>query len=313
VRLPSVIENLGIISLPIPGRMVDLVSTWDEGGRPDQPGIVWRRSMWVSAVAGFDALLPGLPSPLDRSTVRSLCEDATVSPEGAKRAFVATMVWGYGRVGYGPFRTARVFDENDEAGQILQEVASLVRSHGGPTAFEWFARHRLRGLGVAFATKYLHFCADPEGAEPALILDRLVRSWLGTNTGWYPRLDWRPVDYRRYVDTVLDWANTLDLSPADVEYLMFASEASSDRMSQWGQTIFASLPSTPDRTTRATEDTEVVPISDESVVLAALSEAADLFSELSDITAADSDDFERGVRQLRRIVLSRRVQGSGAS
>ena len=112
-----------------------------------------------------------------------------------------------------------------------------------------------------FATKYLHFCSGPGGAEPALILDRLVRSWLGRNAGWYPRLDWRPGDYRRYVDTVLDRADKLDLSPPEVEYLMFAGEATSDRTSQWGQAIFASAPSPAEGTVRATEDSEVGPMS----------------------------------------------------
>jgi hypothetical protein len=72
------------------------------------------------------------------------------------------MVWGYGRTGYGPFRTARVLEENAEAGAILQEAARQVRSNGGPAAFSWLADHRLRGLGVSFATKFLYFCGDTE-------------------------------------------------------------------------------------------------------------------------------------------------------
>jgi hypothetical protein len=78
-------------------------------------------------------------------------------------------------VGYGAFRTRRVLLENDKAGERLSEVARIARDEGGPAAFTWMAHHRLRWLGVAFATKYLFFCAAVGKAQPALVLDRLVR------------------------------------------------------------------------------------------------------------------------------------------
>jgi hypothetical protein len=84
------------------------------------------------------------------------------------------MVWGHGPVGYGAYRAARVLRENPEAPATLRTVAQLVRRDGGAQAFAWLKKHRLRFLGVAFATKYLYFCSGPE-APPALILDWVYR------------------------------------------------------------------------------------------------------------------------------------------
>jgi hypothetical protein len=104
------------------------------------------------------------------------------------RGFVAAMVWGYGPVGYGAFRTARVLRENDRVADRLMEVAARARDDGGPAAFELLAKNRLHWLGVAFATKYLFFCAAAGPATPALVLDQLVRDWLAENAGWSLRL-----------------------------------------------------------------------------------------------------------------------------
>jgi hypothetical protein len=207
------------------------------------------------------------------------------------------MIWGYGRVGYGPFRTARVLTENSEAATTLQDAGSELHEHGGPAAFEWLAGHHLHGLGVSFATKYLFF-VDSANLEPALILDRLVRSWLGQNTGWYPRLDWRTADYRRYIDTALSWAAELETTPDDIEYLMFAGEAESDPASQWKPSFATQVLTVPPAAPSLLSP-------EETGVLDALDDAAEAFSELPDVPASDSEDFERGIRQLRRVVLSR--------
>lgn len=100
--------------------------------------------------------------------------------ETAGRAFIAAMVWGYGPVGYGPFRTARVLQENADAGDRLAAVARVARDSGGMAAFEHIANRPLRYLGVAFGTKYLYFCsvAHEHRAGPALILDAVVCRWL---------------------------------------------------------------------------------------------------------------------------------------
>jgi hypothetical protein len=86
------------------------------------------------------------------------------------------MAWGYGRVGYGPFRVRRVLAPVPDPGERLQAAAGEL-ARGGPTAAYALLGDsgvpRLPGPGPAFGTKFLYFCSPP-GDRTALILDRLV-------------------------------------------------------------------------------------------------------------------------------------------
>jgi hypothetical protein len=211
------------------------------------------------------------------------------------------MIWGYGTVGYGGFRTKRVLTENEASGERLAQVAWIAANEGGPIAFEWLAQpqHRLRWLGVAFATKFLFFCAANGTGPPAPVLDRLVRNWIWRSTGWSLSLEWNVADYRAYVSAVSAWGAELGVTPGDVEMLMFQLAADAEPASSWSAPeLFGS---------GEVGSIEPAVISEEtSALLAVLDEAADAFVMLSGVTTPQAiDDFERGIRQLKRIVLTR--------
>ena len=151
--------------------------------RPRQQGSYWSLRPWQLAFPERSEFLASLPNPISRADVIDACREAHLGSEAAVRGFLAAMIWGYGKVGYGPYRTARVLSDTAGAAASLAEVARVARDEGGPAAFVWLAKHRLRGLGVAFATKYLFFCAAAGDGPPALVLDRLVRGWLARNAG----------------------------------------------------------------------------------------------------------------------------------
>lgn len=242
--------------------------------------------------AGF---LDALPNPISRQDVAAQFVNADASEDATIRAFLAAMVWGHGRNGYGAYRTAGVLTATDHAGARLRETLQVTRANGGPAGFDHLARNRLKGLGVAFATKYLFFClADHSTVPTAPILDRIVCNWLSAHIGWRPRLDWRLEDYKRYCSLVTDWSTHLQEAPATVEYLMFASGIGAT--SQWTDPIL----------TDTSESATATLGSDAAAVLDALDEAAEAFEALpGGVTAEDADDFERGLRALRRIVVAR--------
>lgn len=93
--------------------------------------------------------------------------------------------------------------------------------------------HRVKGLGVAFGTKYVAFC-HPAGATPtALIHDELVSSWLALNGRPDLRAaDWSPPTYEAYLSQMHAWADDLRITAEEVEYLIFQPEAD-DRGNQW--------------------------------------------------------------------------------
>jgi hypothetical protein len=283
---------------PIPSALLDIHAQWITAGRPSQRGAAWARAPWLATFPDQADYLNVIPSPLDRRAVTALCADAASDTASAARGFIAAMIWGYGRVDYGPFRTARILRGMDQSATILQAAAREAISHGGPAAFDWLSEHRLRGLGVSFATKYLFFCTDGRSVEPALVLDRLVTAWLSHHADWALSLDWRRDHYRSYVQTITKWASDLQISPADAEYLIFATEATADPTSQWAEPAFI-----PDGTTRPTAGHEPAP--EQLAVLEALDDAAEAFAAMPNNPESDIDDFEYGLRQLRRIVLGR--------
>ncbi len=98
-------------------------------------------------------LFDSLPEKITRAHVLEISRNTAKSDRDAERAFLAAMVWGHGRVGYGAYRTARVLSENEEAARRLREVAAVAKKDGGVSAFRCLAQNRLDGLGVAFGTK----------------------------------------------------------------------------------------------------------------------------------------------------------------
>lgn len=288
----------------VPDTLRDAARLWKAAGGNEQPPSRWSPSLWQHQFPEHADYLSALPQPIGRADVAVRCAAAPEGPDQATKAFITAMIWGYGTVGYGWFRTRRVLTDNDGAGEKLATVARIARDQGGPAAFAWLAErpHRLHGLGVAFATKYLFFCAEGGHAQPALVLDRLVRNWMSRNLDWELSLEWDVEDYHEYVNTMSAWAQELDLKPGDLEMLVFQLAANADPRSLWSAPeLFASTQaetSTPARNG----------LSDDAVaLLEMLDNAATAFASLPDPSDPDDiTDFDRGVRDLKRIILSGR-------
>lgn len=212
----------------VPPAVRRLVETWRAAGCPAQPAMPWNRQRWSSWNPRHRATLTALPDPLDRATLRRLCNQAAASPEAAERAFVATMVWGYGEVGYGAFRVNRILSVNRAPGARLRTAAQVLLQCGPGAGYSQLADYqasRLRFLGPAFGTKFLAFCSR-DADHAALILDRLVARWLQRNT----RLNLDPVpwdrsNYDRYLDRMQEWSAALGTFPDDLECCIFSAES----------------------------------------------------------------------------------------
>ena len=142
-----------------------------------------------------------MPDCLTRTVVRGACRGAADSPAEAVRAFLIVMAWGYGRVGYGPFRVRRLFDMTPTADAQFRAAASELAAGGPVAAYALLGDKgvpRLPRLGPAFDTKFLYFCS-PAGSRPALILDRLVAGWLRENADLsLSEARWSVRTYQRY-------------------------------------------------------------------------------------------------------------------
>jgi 8-oxoguanine DNA glycosylase-like protein len=169
----------------------------------------------------------GAPGPY-RTAVRQACVRASVSLADAESSFLAVMAWGYGRVGYGPFRVRRVLDAAPNAGVQLQAAAGAAAEGRPVEAYACLGDHgaaRLPYLGPAFGTKFLYFCSST-GRRSALILDRLVARWLRENVGLaFNEVRWSVSTYTRYLATMVGWAGVLARAADQLEVCIFSAQA----------------------------------------------------------------------------------------
>lgn len=231
--------------------------------------MIWRPTSWARRFArplegllsqDYQALItdlermtegtkPKKDPRIDRSAVSALCAPEVLGTSGGHiddtavvRAFLTSMIWGYGLVGYGPYRTERILTRDSaapdrEAIEQLVEIAGIAQSKGGVAAFDHVATKRRHGipylkfLGPAFGTKFLYFLTKASSVPTTPVLDSVVHGWLQQHVpeaGSFSLSWWDTSSYKRYVDLLHSWVaelSTLDgraLDADDLEFLMFS-------------------------------------------------------------------------------------------
>lgn len=210
--------NVGIDpSVNIPDRLMELVRA--DNARPvQQPVIEFVPERWIERSPAFAEVVASLPARLDRASVRAFCENQAHDDDGAMAIFIASQIWGYGQVGYGPFRLAEALAEPTLA-PILGATRSLLDDGKPVDAFhELCVRHELPWVGTAFGTKFLHF-ADATGR--ALILDSVVAGWLKEHAGLKFRCLRNEREYATWLELAGAWANESETTPERIELLVF--------------------------------------------------------------------------------------------
>ena len=163
----------------IPERLLTLVRL-DAQHPVQQPSVEFSPDRWVERAPDHADVFAELPGLLDRASVRGFCDQQSYDDVGGVGVFIASQVWGYGRVGYGPFRLGEALADPRLAA-VLSSTRALLRNGRTTDAFrELCVTHELPWVGTAFGTKFMHF-ADPTGS--ALILDSVVACWLRQHTG----------------------------------------------------------------------------------------------------------------------------------
>jgi hypothetical protein len=213
---------------PVPSTLAAIMEQWRTAGSGSQRPIPWSRRTWIATLPEYEAFLESVPDTVDREEATKHAA-AVIDDSSAEAAFIAAMIWGYGRIGYGAYRARRVLLLNPEAGSRLAETARVARDHGPISAFQTLRDARLKYLGVAFGTKYLYFCTravrDRHGDRTAPILDTVVRQWLVTHADLRLRLNgWYEDEYVEYLGALSDWSAQLALPMDTIEELIFRSQ-----------------------------------------------------------------------------------------
>jgi hypothetical protein len=165
-----------------------------------------------------------------RQDVFAVADAYRAGSASARQLLAAVLIWGYGSIGYGPWRAARSLG-GDPTGQRMASALAEVSAAAADetalrTAYRRFrapAEARLPWLGPAFFTKVLYFAGYRRGVggvQP-LILDRVVASRLPAEAGVTRRNGWSSDEWLAYLRWAAEQAQTRGVEPEAVELAVF--------------------------------------------------------------------------------------------
>lgn len=204
-------------------RLGMLVETWREEGAAQQEPTNWVRARgnWLKDLPHLTDLIESLPTRLDRTFLRELCQSSTATPDAK---FAAVMIWGYGVVGYGSFRTRKMFStpgflEKIEESYRLSQIGDYL------DAYKYLSKNKIELLGPAFGTKWISFSSP--STNPAPIYDSFVAKWFGYfapevfDVNSNSPLLWNLKIYSTYADWMQEQAHRYGVKIDDLEFLIF--------------------------------------------------------------------------------------------
>lgn len=221
----------------IPGILQQQQSTLQQLNSETQH-IPYRHAHWATHFADdpdFVYITTTYPDTLSRGNIAAIARYIHQHRERTwiRRLFLATMMWGYGTVGYGPYRTARMLTPS-HATDVLSHAFTAIASGNLIDAYQQF---RLPMCGSAFFTKYFYFIGLGAHITPQpLVLDSVVINRLETllqldvtqyarvtrNTqGVISAVGYDATGYLKYVQLLNMWAHVLECRADSIELFLF--------------------------------------------------------------------------------------------
>jgi len=190
-------------------RLSKLVKEWKAEGAPQQEGFNWTssRGNWVKYFPKESKFISSLPDEVDRQLIRKLCNSKDCN---IRQKFLATMIWGYGDRGYGPYRVAKMLSQKN-AESILAQVFLLAQSKKPQAAYLYLMQNRIKHFWIAQNAKneFLDFS-------------------IGT-------LKWDDKIFAHYCNWIDEHATYFECYPDDVELVLFRdAERQFSKSSNWG-------------------------------------------------------------------------------
>jgi hypothetical protein len=158
---------------------------------------------------------------------RSFVHDHASKGGDPIEVFLLAMVWGFGTIGYGPRKVARML-EQPESEDNIRTIVEVTREKGAGAGWSaLFTENKVQGLGISFGTKVLYFAGYSTSHElRPLVLDDNVRwSLYDLARGTVPPPGSRVVKehYLDYLRLAESWAAdpTWEQEPDVAEYGLF--------------------------------------------------------------------------------------------
>ena len=185
----------------------------------------WRKHLGSNPYFGI--ISNKFPGEISRGDLFQLAAQAKQSNDlnDIMILFISTMIWGYGTTGYGAWRTSEMLS-SPNAEDIIKQTFELIKSNN---IIEAYNIQRLKRCGPPFFTKYFYFIGfGCNLLEYPLILDTKVYNalkdkikieisqFVKASTWWYPE------GYISYVQSMHNWAKSLEVEAHNIEYFLFS-------------------------------------------------------------------------------------------
>lgn len=185
---------------------------------PLTQSIRWIPANWqkrLSEDADLEKLATTYPTVITRRDLQLIGQAAS-----SRQLWLATMIWGYGTVGYGAFRTSAMLS-TPHFEETLNKSIDLLKAGEIINAWNLFTnpQTKLARCGSAFFTKFFYSVGLSQNLHPLpLVLDSVVYGALRQHLNWEGT-----IYYSAYVRQLNSWAETLQCRPDAIERLLFDS------------------------------------------------------------------------------------------
>lgn len=193
--------------------------------------VTWAK--WFTTDDDLALIIGRHPLELSRGDVGRLATEALAGTGTWRGAFMAAMMWGYGTVGYGAYRTKLMLG-TPNAESTIGRAANLVTTGQLGAAYESL---KVRMCGSAFFTKFFYFVGLGAASSRPLpvVLDSVVANSLerlGVDVshfvtatrggdGRMTALGRDAAGYLRYVETMDAWAKAIHCHADQIEMWLF--------------------------------------------------------------------------------------------
>jgi hypothetical protein len=138
--------------------------------------------------------------------------------------FLTVMIWGYGDIGYGPYRVNRMVQTLGFESKILTSY-EMSRSGNSLGAYDYLSKNKIQQLGPSFGTKWIYFTSPL--ANPAPIYDSFIALWIENNAknefigvSTNPE-NWNLKTYTRYCEWTKKQELEFNIFADTLEYIIF--------------------------------------------------------------------------------------------
>ncbi|MET8122974.1 hypothetical protein [Micromonospora sp. NPDC005189] len=189
----------------------------------EQAPVIVNIDRWRAGLP-LDAWPDNLPTSGEiwRRDVFAVADAYRAGSASARQLLTAVLVWGYGPIGYGPWRAAKSLAADPDGKRLAYALEETSDEDALRTAYRRLSdpdHARLPWLGPGLFTKVLYFVGYRRGVggvQP-LILDRVVASHLPAEVGVSRRNAWSSEEWLAYLRWAAGQAQARGIEPDAVE------------------------------------------------------------------------------------------------